>query len=310
MKFVRVGELVKELNLKLLACGSGFRRPIFKPLVSRASLELAGFFGAFDPTRVVVFGRGEVKYLLALPEKIGKLRLYKVISTGIPCVVTSYNQNLPSSFLQVFKSLKVPLLSSPLPTSKLIAEIVNLLERKLSPAESIHAVMMDVFGEGVLIRGGSGIGKSEIALELIRRGHRLVADDVVLLRKSTSGDLVASSFPTTKGIMEISGIGLIHVAKLFGISAILDEKKVDVVVDLVPKKETEAVRKKLGMEEDTVEFLGVRVPRVELEVKSGRNMAVLIELIAMNRHVKKYDPYLVEKIILRIRGEIGDNEFF
>lgn len=275
------------LNLKCIAGRPGLVREITGPELNRPGLALSGFFDNFAEQRLQIFGRGENAYLEKLEKEKQFATIKKFFSFSVPCCVLTHNLSPTHHFFEIAEENVCPLLQTDLASSEFSARIMRALSNVFSPKENIHAVLVEVFGIGVLIMGESGIGKSEIALELIERGHRLVADDAVEVR------CVGGNFLMGKGVniiashhMEIRGLGIINVTHLFGVGAIRDKKQIQLVVQL-EEWDTTKEYDRIGMEDNTVEILGVNVPCLKIPVKPGRNIPIIIETGAMNERLKK-----------------------
>lgn len=275
----------EALQLKLVAGAAGLRRIIHEPTVNRPGLVLTGFTRYFAHRRVQVIGNAEAFYLKTIPAE-QRLRLYeKLFSYRIPCVVFSRNLRPDPEFLAVAEKVRVPILRCPLITMQFISRATLALEAMFAPRGTEMGSMVDILGIGVIIRGESGIGKSESVLALIERGYSLVADDVTRVRLVDGRDLVGFSSDVTRDHMEVRGIGIINVAAMFGVKSIRREKRVDLVVTLQPWEAVPDVDR-LGMEQDFVEILGVKIPHIIIPVRPGRDLARLIEVAAFQVKLK------------------------
>ena len=259
---------------------------ITQPDINRPALQLAGYFEHFEATRLQIIGFVEYTYMEGLPEDRKKDIYKEFLSFDIPAIVFCRELVPDPVFLKIAQEEKVPVLMTRKSTSAMMAEIIRWLNVKLAPCISIHGVLVDVYGEGVLITGESGIGKSEAALELIKRGHRLVSDDVVELRKVSDETLIGSAPDITKHFIELRGIGIIDVKTLFGVSSVRDTKNIDLVIKLEEwDKDKEYDR--LGLEEEYTEYLGNKVVCHRIPIRPGRNLAVICESAAVNHRQKK-----------------------
>ena len=270
------------LSLELLAGGDGLGRPITSPHVQKTGLALAGFHEYLKPGRVLIFGESEIRYLESLDAaaRAGAMRL--ALTHDFPCVlITGGLPALPDLVVEAERA-GLPLLRTPVPTPTAIAKLSSTLEDSLAPRTVIHGVLMDILGLGVLIIGDSGIGKSECALDLIVRNHRLVADDTVEVRRRQETILIGTCPELTRHHMELRGLGLINVKDLFGIASTRSSKRVELVVRLErwdPGREYE----RLGLDDDFHEILGLRVPLIKMPVAPGRSIAILVEVAARNQ---------------------------
>ncbi len=274
------------------------------PDVNRPALQLTGFYDHFDNERVQMIGNVEMAYLSGLSKERRLAMFDKLFSSKIPCVVFCRSQNPGEDVLALCYHYGVPCLLSAKPTSDVMAEVIRWLKAKLAPCISIHGVLVDVFGEGVLITGESGIGKSEAALELIKRGHRLVSDDVVEIRKVSDETLVGSAPEITKYFIELRGIGIIDVKTLFGVESVKNTQSIDMVIKLEDwDKDREYDR--LGLEEQYTEFLGNKVVCHNIPVRPGRNLAVIVESAAVNYRQKKMGYNAAKELYNRVQANLA-----
>jgi HPr kinase/phosphorylase len=270
------------LPLELLAGAAGLHRVITSPHIQKTGLALAGFHEYLKPGRVLIFGESEIRYLenLEASARLSALRL--AMTLDFPCVLITAGFNPPAEVIVEAERAGLPLLKTQVLTPTAIAKLTSILEDTLAERTVIHAVLMDILGLGVLIAGESGIGKSECALDLIVRGHRLVADDTVEIRRRAETILIGTCPELTRHHMELRGLGLINIKDLFGIASIRSSKRVEVVVQLErwdPAREYE----RLGLDDDFYEILGLRVPLIRMPVAPGRNIAILVEVAARNQ---------------------------
>lgn len=277
---------------------------ITQPDINRPALQLAGYFEHFDATRLQIVGFVEYTYLEGLPEERKKEIYEKLLSYDIPAVVFCRELEPDPIFMETAIRHNVPVLSTKKTTSVFMAEIIRWLNVKLAPCISVHGVLVDVFGEGVLITGESGIGKSEAALELIKRGHRLVTDDVVELRKVSDDTLVGSAPDITKHFIELRGIGIIDVKALFGASSVKDTQSVDLVIQLEDwDKDKEYDR--LGLEEEYTEYLGNKIVCHNIPIRPGRNLAIICESAAVNHRQKKMGYNAAQELYARVQKSLA-----
>ena len=285
-------DLVKHEALELTCLGGrrGLAAPLHGPDLNRPGLALGGFYDNFAYQRVQVFGRGESAYLRKLADEGSTSTLEQMIAYDIPCSVFTHGIDPTDDYLRLSEAAGRAVLQTPLPTSEFTARVVRILSLRFAPSVQVHGVMLEVFGLGVLIQGPSGVGKSEAALALIERGHRLVADDVVDVRLVGGNVLRGSGTRVASHHMEIRGLGIINISYLFGVGAILDSKNVQLVVRLEDWDAAENYDR-LGLDERTAEFLGVGVREVLIPVRPGRPIWVLIETAAMNERLKHMGYY-------------------
>ena len=277
---------------------------ITTPNINRPALQLAGYFDHFASDRVQIIGYVEYTYLKHLSVE-ERLPVYeKFLSSDIPCVIFSSRTEPDEEFLQLAIKYKKPLLASTQETSPFMAEIIRALSTMLAPCISIHGVLVDVYGEGVLLMGESGVGKSEAALELVKRGHRLVTDDVVEIRKVDEETLIGRSPAITRHFIELRGIGIVDVKELFGVSSIRESKQIDMVMRLEDwDKDKEYDR--LGLTEEYTEFLGTKVVCHTLPIRPGRNLAVIVETAAANNRQKKLGYNAAQELYRRVQESIS-----
>jgi HPr kinase/phosphorylase len=270
------------LALELLAGGDGVHRVITSPHIQKTGLALAGFHQYLKPGRVLVFGESEIRYLEGLDPQVAADALRHALAHEIPCVLVTGGFTPHASLIATSDLASVPLLRTGLATPTAIAKLGSLLDDSLAERTTLHAVLMDILGLGVLIAGESGIGKSECALDLIVRGHRLVADDTVEIRRRAETILIGTCPGLTRHHMELRGLGVINVKELFGVASTRPSKRVELIVQLErwdPARQYE----RLGLDEEFHEILSLRVPLVRMPVAPGRNVAILVEVAARNQ---------------------------
>ena len=283
---VKLTEVIQKMNLKnLLPDIDTDKIYINQSAVNRIALHLAGFFEHFDSERIQVIGKAEYAYVQQF-EDDEIIPIYeKVFDYKIPCIVFCWGLEPCDRMLNVAERKGIPILSTTSRTSDFIAAAVRWLSEQLAPRISIHGVLVDVYGEGVLIMGESGIGKSEAALELIRRGHRLVSDDVVEIRKVSDDMLIGTSPDITRHFIELRGIGIVDVKSLFGVESVMLNQSIDMVIRLEDWNR-EANYDRLGLDEEYIEFLGNKVVCYSIPIRPGRNLAVIVESAAINFRAK------------------------
>jgi HPr kinase/phosphorylase len=275
----------EKLQLKLLAGGAGLSRKILEGSVNRPGLALAGFFKYFAHKRVQVIGGAEHEFLKSLPEGDGCHRVEEMLKAKIPCLVFARNVNPPDCVLEVCDKGQVPLFKTKMVTMKFINAATIALEMEFAPQVSEQGSMVDILGIGVLVRGESGIGKSESVLALLERGFSLVSDDVTRIRLMEGRELVGTSSETTRYHMEVRGIGIINVPAVFGVASVRPEKNVNLVVTLMDWNKMEEVDR-IGIEQQTYTILGIPVPHVVIPVRPGRDIARLIQVAALDQKLK------------------------
>ena len=305
MASVKLESIIEKMKLENLTPDIDISKiKITQPDINRPALQLAGYFEHFEATRLQIIGFVEYSYIEGLPVARKKEIYERLLSCEIPAIVFCRELKPDELFTEIAEAHKVPLLMTKKATSAFMAEIIRWLNVKLAPCISVHGVLVDVFGEGVLITGESGIGKSEAALELIKRGHRLVTDDAVEIRKVSDETLVGSAPDITKHFIELRGIGIIDVKTLFGVSSVKDTQNIDLVIRLEDwDKDKEYDR--LGLEEEYTEYLGNKVVCHNIPIRPGRNLAVICESAAINHRQKKMGYNAAQELYNRVQANLA-----
>ena len=280
-----------KLKLELVTGEAGLHRMIREGSINRPALALTGFFKYFAHRRIQVLGAAEMNYLKTRSQRDQIETFQKMVKAGAPCLVLTRNFNPTHPMLVVAQEMNLPLLRTPMITMNFINLATLCIDNEFAPSATEHATTLDIKGVGVMLRGDSGVGKSECALALIERGHSLVADDLTVIKLLDERELMASSRMLNRGYMECRGIGIINIAEMFGIKSIRLEKRIDMVVSL-REWTPEALEERTGLEENYYEIIGMRVPHVELYVRPGRDIARLVEVAALTQALKKmgHDP--------------------
>jgi len=280
-----------KLQLELLNGSAGLHRLIREGSINRPSLALTGFFKYFANKRIQVFGAAEMTFLKTLSQKQQITIFAEMTKRGIPAIVLTRNYTATHPLLAVSEEMHLPLFRTPLITMHFVNAATLCIDNEFAPSSTEHATTLDVKGIGVMIRGDSGIGKSECALALIERGHSLVSDDLTCIRLLDERELSASSRPLNRGYMECRGIGIINIAEMFGVKSIRLEKRIDLVVSL-REWSPDVIEERTGLEENYYNILGVKVPHIEFYVRPGRDIARLVEVAAMVQALKNmgHDP--------------------
>ena len=282
---VLLRERGREMDLQVIAGSGGLGNAIGTPELHRPGLAFAGYYKVFSHDRIQILGNTELSYLLSLAVEERRRRLSRVFSFKIPCMIVTNGNEIPEDVLELANDRSIPMLRTSLPTTRLVGLLNTYLERIYAPSVNVHGVLLDVFGMGALIMGRSGVGKSESALELIERGHRLVADDMVILRRITKEELLGRSPEHTRYHMEIRGLGILNVEKLFGIACVVEEKRVDLIVRL--ERWDDAVEyERLGIDDRYYTIFDVQVPEFIVPVQPGRNTSLMVEMAALNQRLK------------------------
>ena len=279
-------------------------KAITVPEINRPALQLTGYFEHFMNQRLQIVGYVEFTYLQQLPRQKRIRQFEDFISRGVPCIVFTTQQIPDDDLLSLARKYQVPVFATDRETSPFSAEITRWLNVQLAPMVSIHGVLVDVFGEGVLIMGESGIGKSEAALELVKRGHRLVSDDVVEIRRVSDITLVGSAPDITRHFIELRGIGIIDVKTLYGIQSVENTKSIDLIIKL-EEYDKDKVYDRLGMGEEYTEILGNKIVSHSLPIRPGRNLAVIVETAAINRRQKKMGYNAAQELYRRVQENLA-----
>ena len=305
MASVKMEKVVEKFKLENLTPDIDIKSiKISMPDVNRPALQMAGYFEHFDSSRLQVIGFVEYTYMEGISEEQKRVVYDKLMSYDIPCVVFCRELQPDPIFLEIAHKYNRPVFSTKKNTSVFMAEAIRWLNVKLATCISVHGVLVDVYGEGVLITGESGIGKSEAALELVKRGHRLVTDDAVEIRKVSDETLVGSAPDVTKHLIELRGIGIVDVKALFGAASVKDTQSIDMVIRLEDwDKDKEYDR--LGLEEEYTEYLGNKVVCYTLPIRPGRNLAVICETAAVNHRQKKMGYNAAQELYTRVQNSLA-----
>ena len=297
-----------RLQLKLVAGEEGMGRLIREGAVNRLGMALTGFIKYFAFRRIQLIGKSEVSYFQSLDAPTRQARIRAILDRKIPCIVFSRDNRPPAVILKEAQRAKVPIFISPIPTPRLVNLITLCLEEDFAPSTSEHGSMVDIMGVGVLIRGASGVGKSECALGLVERGYSLVADDITRLRLLEGRELMATSAEVTRTFMEVRGIGIINVAAIFGGRAIRTEKRLDLVVTLEEWDKVEEIER-TGLDQQFYEILGLKIPHVRIPIRPGRDLAGLVQVAALDQKMKTMGQFSAlefnEKLMSRLKLKDG-----
>lgn len=304
MTLVLVREIVQDQNLTVLAGKEGLDRKIISAEVHRPGLELAGFFEHFGYERVIILGRTELAYLGEQDAETRKVRLRQLLFFNIPCIIITDDLLVSDELTDLCEKKGISLLRTAAHAGEFIFQLSSYLHNRFAPRKSVHGVFVEVYGVGILIMGASGIGKSETALELIKRGHRLVADDAVQLMKISDTKILGSPDSMIRHHMEIRGLGIIDIRSLFGIAATSEEKSVDMVINL-EKWDDAKEYDRLGIFQKTTKLLKVEIPATTIPVREGRNLAVVIETAAMNFYLRRMGIMSAESFTKKLRAKVA-----
>ncbi len=303
---VELGKIIKEFKLESVYVPDEHAL-IYSADVYRPGLQIAGYFDHFDSKRIQVFGMAESTYLADMSPEKRYDTIKALFETKIPAVIVTRNATIHPEVLELSKIYEIPLMRTPSATSTFMSALIAFLNVELAPRITRHGVLVEVYGEGILIMGESGVGKSETAVELMKRGHRLVADDAVEIKKVSSKSLVGSSPEIIRHFIEIRGIGIVDVKKIFGMGAVKDTEKINMVIHL-ENWQSGKQYDRLGLVDEYTNILGIDIPSLTIPVKPGRNLAIIFEVAAMNNRQRRMGYNAAEELNKRLLGQInGDN---
>lgn len=290
MKGITIQEIVDDaeydLELEVISGSRGISKRIYNPRIQKLGLVIAGFMVYLHPHRVQILGYTEISYLRQLKTEEGRRIVKELCSRDVACFVVTRNLKVPDYLLTEAEGKGVPLLRTKLVSSVFIERITRFLEEKLAPTGLVHGVLMEIMGVGVLIIGRSGIGKSENALDLVMRGHRLVTDDIVEVKKIGALDLTGEAPDMLKNLLEIRGVGIVDIRQLFGVAAVRHRKRIELVVELLDWNDSMEYER-VGLREDKYRLLGIDLPLMRIPISPGRNVSAIIELACRNHVLKK-----------------------
>lgn len=307
MPKVRTKDVLEKFKLELISGEEGINRPITMTDISRPGLEMAGFFDYYPAERVQLLGKTELTFIQKLNPEVRAERLERLCTDITPAIIVTRDLPVPEELIEASEREAVPVLRSKFKTTRFSSRLTNFLETKLAPTTAVHGVLIDIYGVGVLITGKSGVGKSETALELVKRGHRLVADDCVEIRQEDDDTLVGNSPELIEHLLEIRGLGIINVMTLFGAGAVRSFKKISLVINLELWDQTKQYDR-LGLDEETMRIIDTSVTKLTVPVRPGRNLAVIIEVAAMNFRLKKMGVNAAEQFANRLSDVIEDGD--
>ncbi|MDF2065145.1 HPr(Ser) kinase/phosphatase [Bacillus sp. Cr_A10] len=311
MPHVTTKDVKEKFNLTLISGEEGMGRHIALSDISRPGIEIAGYFTHYPSNRVQLLGKTEVSFFQLLEPNEKEERMRKLCAPDTPAIIVSHGMEVPEELIVASNKNSVPVLTTSMATTRFSSILTNFLESMLAPTTAVHGVLVDIYGVGVLITGKSGVGKSETALELVKRGHRLVADDCVEIRQESEDTLVGSAPKLIEHLLEIRGIGIIDIMTMFGASAIRTYKRITLVIEL-DLWDAEKTYERLGLEEDKMEIFDTAITKLTVPVRPGRNLAVIIEVAAMNHRLKRMGVNAAEDFAKRLDDVIsqnGENEY-
>lgn len=307
MSKVTIKDILNKFKLELISGEEGINRPVTTSDISRPGLEMAGFFDYYPEERLQLLGRTELTFFSMLNEEDRIVRMQRLCTDVTPGIIITRGLEIPEELIEASEQEAVPVMRSNLKTTQLVSRLTNYLEIALAPTIAIHGVLVDVYGVGVLITGQSGVGKSETALELVKRGHRLVADDCVEIRQEDQESLVGNSPPLIDHLLEIRGLGIIDVMTLFGAGAVRSYKRITMCIHLENWDQNKRYDR-LGLDEDKMKIFDVEIPKLTIPVRPGRNLAVIIEVAAMNFRLKKMGVNAAKQFTQRLQETIKNHE--
>ncbi|MCE9500773.1 MAG: HPr(Ser) kinase/phosphatase [Leptospira sp.] len=295
-----------ELQLSLIGGAKGLGKKITNSEINRPGLSLTGFFDYFAFDRIQIFGKGEWAYLNSLGEEKAAAIAEQFYSYQVHCIIFTHGNPPPAPFIAKADQNDVPIFVSNVSTHKFITLISQILDRSLAPRTMRHGVLIEVFGIGILLSGKSGVGKSETALELIERGHRLVADDMVEIRRFSESYLIGTCSDLLRHHMEIRGLGIINIKEIFGVGSVRDHKLIELIINL-HEWEEELDYDRTGLEEESEEILAVKIPFLRIPIKPGRNIPIIVETAAMNQRLKKMGKFGAQEFNRKLSQYIDQN---
>ncbi len=305
---IALEQIINEFQLEVIYLPTDAKNILLSNAeVNRPGLALAGFFGNFDPSRVEIIGKAEYGFLSGRNDEERDFKMREFIRHKPTCVIFSTGLEIFPAMLEEAKAVGVPILLSRERTSSLMASLIASLNMHLAPRLTRHGVLVNVYGEGILILGDSGVGKSETAIELVKRGHRLIADDAVEIKRASAKTLVGSAPEIIRHYVELRGIGIVDVKRLFGMGSVMDSDKINLIINLeqwVPGK----MYDRLGLDDETMDILGVEIPTITIPVRPGRNLAIILEIAAMNNRQKRMGYNTAEefnkKLLAQMEGKL------
>ena len=307
MAVITTKDVMEKFNLELVSGEEGIGRAISTSDISRPGLEMAGYFTHYPANRVQLLGKTELSFFELLPPEVKLERMRLLCSQDTPAIIISRGLDVPEELIKSSNEEHVPVFKTKMTTTKFSSRLTNYLEGRFAPMTAAHGVLVDVYGIGVLIMGKSGVGKSETALELVKKGHRLVADDCVEIRQESENLLIGSAPPLLEHLLEIRGIGIIDVMTLFGASAIRPYKRITLIIEL-ETWDPERVYDRLGLEEEKMKLIDTELTKLTIPVRPGRNLAVIIEVAAMNYRLKRMGVNAAEEFSRRLDEVIASGD--
>jgi HPr kinase/phosphorylase len=307
MQKINLQKIISKFDLEVIVNISEGMPNIYVSDLNRPGLELSGYFKYFAYDRIQIFGKTEITFLSGLSPHIRKARLEKLLSYDIPCIIITRNLVPPNELITIASESNKPILRTPTATTRFMGRLTSFLESELAPCTTIHGVLVDIYGIGILIIGESGIGKSETAIELVKRGHRLVADDAVEIKQAAENILIGTAPEIIRHFLEVRGLGVIDVRTIFGAGSIRDNIKIEMVVELV-EWENYKESDRLGIDEEQIKILDSYIPKKTIPIRPGRNLAAILEVAAMDFRLKALGHNSALEFSKRLFDKINNNK--
>jgi HPr kinase/phosphorylase len=304
---VRTKDIHERFHLELVSGEEGINRPITTSDISRPGIEMAGYFEYYPAERIQLLGKTELSFFEQLLPNERISRMERLCTDITPAIIVTRGLEVPKELIEASERESVPVLQSNMKTTRFSSRLTNFLESRLAPTTAVHGVLVDIYGIGVLITGKSGVGKSETALELVKRGHRLVADDCVEIRQEDQDTLVGTSPDLIEHLLEIRGLGIINVMTLFGAGAVRSNKRITLVINLEIWDATKQYDR-LGLDDEKMKIIDTEITKITVPVRPGRNLAVIIEVAAMNYRLKRMGVNAAQQFTERLSDVIEDGE--
>ena len=302
---VPLSQIVEDFKLEVIVRPDSFEQiQISSPEVNRPGLALAGFYEVFETDRIQLIGYAETQYLHSLEPSTKRVMLQKLVDAKPVAIIYTTNIEVDAALIERAQKDGVPVLRTGLKTSQIMASLISALSNYLAPRITQHGCLVEIYGEGILLLGDSGVGKSETTIELIKRGHRLIADDAVEIKRVSDKTLVGSAPELIKHYVELRGIGIVDVRRLFGMGAVKETEKINLVIQLENWVEGK-MYDRLGMDEETIDILGIDIPSITIPVRPGRNLAIILEVAAMNNRQKRMGYNTAEEFNNNLMRQMG-----
>ncbi len=302
---IPLSKIVEDFRLETVVKPDSFEEiQISSPEVNRPGLALAGFYEIFEPERIQLIGKAETQYLNSIEPSTKRVMLQKLVDAKPVAIIYTTNLPVDAAAIERAEKVGVPILRTKLKTSEIMASLISALNNYLAPRITRHGCLVEIYGEGILLLGNSGVGKSETTIELIKRGHRLIADDAVEIKRVSDKTLVGSAPELIKHYVELRGIGIVDVRRLFGMGAVKETEKINLVIQLENWVEGK-MYDRLGMDEETIDILGINIPSITIPVRPGRNLAIILEVAAMNNRQKRMGYNTAEEFNNNLLRQMG-----